>query len=788
MPNINQDPIQNKKKKIKRNNGINYNLRLMIVLFLFTLLIAIVGVGRVGYIKLSGKEYEKQAIYQQLNKVQDKVISPNRGDIIDRNGDTLALGETVFNIILDVRLLVEQNADNQKKTIDSIVSILGVPETEIKELIALDSNGVPKEDSNYYVLRKKVSFAKGKAINDLKLNWLYAEQDTKRTYPGNSLAAQVIGFGNSLGIEGAYNSYMTGVPGRTFRTYEEGGSVVTQRETPIKGDKVVTTLDSNIQKIAEKVCKEAYKEYEPEYTATMVMNPKTGEVYAMAQYPTFDLNDPMKITPLTDDPEFAEQWKKMSEKEQSEYANKIWKNVFISETMEPGSIYKPVVVAMALEEGVITEDESFFCGGSLQVAEYTIHCHNRAGHGTLSLSGVLAQSCNVGMMRIITKVGAEKYLQYQHDFGFGEKSGIDLPNEVDAEGLLYTLDRLNEAEMATSSFGQGFNCTPLQAMVAFGALINGGNVMQPYVVSRVLDGNNNIVFENTPKVVRNVISKSTSDYLRTSLEQVLTEGTGQQAVIKGYRIGGKTGTAQQGDRDLQRYGLSFIAYHSVEDPDIMAMTIIFKPKDYDDSGGEATPVPMMKELMESIIDYEAIPPDDESEAKDNTAQSSYTVKDYTNTKLKNTVQELINEGIDFEIIGSGDVITKQSPAAGTQLDGKPAKILFNISKSNEKVKLVPVPDVTGLTVDAAQKMLEESGFSFSVESDADVLASSSEEDISEEDSEEEGEETFEEETEQIEEPEQDFDISEISSQEVYVQMPSANVKVEEGTVIKIRVK
>lgn len=774
-----------RRKAVKKNRRkpANYRGRLLCMLLVFVILLSYVGFYRVFAIKAKGDEYEKAAIYNQVNKVQDKVVSPNRGDIVDRNGENLAVGETVYNIILDVRLMLEQKEKDQQETIKNIVDIVGIPEETVQSYIALDKDGKPAKDTHYLVLAKKMSIDVGKKITELNCSWLYAEQDTKRSYPHGTMAAQVIGFirgDTSWGLEAMYNDDMTGIPGRTFRTYESNGSIVTQRENPVKGNKLVTTLDANIQQIAEDVCKTAYDSYDPEYTATIVMNPQTGEVYAMAQYPSFDANDPMKITDLgkTD---ISAKWESMTDEEKTTLANKAWQNFNLTATFEPGSIYKPIVAAMALEEGVIKSDDTFYCGGVKTVADYEIHCHNRNGHGTLSLTGVLAQSCNIGMMEIITKLGAEKYIQYQHDFGFGEKTGIDLPSEVSASNLLYSLSDLHSAEMATSSFGQGFNCTPMQAITAFSAIINGGKLMKPYVVSQVVDDEGNIVKENSPQVVRSVVSKSTSDFLRTALEDVMTEGTGKKAVIQGYAIGGKTGTAQQGDRTKQKYTLSFIAYHSISDPNIIALTIIHKPANYSDAGGDATVVPMMKSLLEKIINYEAIPPD--NDGKSGTAQTTtaqkYTVKDYTKTNLKTTIETLIDEGIDFEVIGSGDTIAKQSPAGGTQLDKKPSKLLLSLSDSG-KTTLVPVPDVTGLSESDAKRMLESSGFKCSV---ADDTSEASEQETYEL-------ETASEETTQATEDEtKDTESSKAStSQKVYVQMPSANIKVESGTTVVVRIK
>ncbi len=807
----------NNKPQAPVNRGINVNMyisRLVLFLLASVIVLCYVGYFRVYRIKANGSKWETAAITNQMNKVQDKVISPNRGDIVDRNGESLAVGETVYNIILDVRLLAEQDKEEQKKnlkrdadkrkfpiedTLNQINAILGIPMETLKGYVATNADGTLVKDTNYFILAKKVDYEKGKKINDLGYNWLYGEQDTKRSYPLGTLAAQVIGFNTTWGLESYYNSEMLGIPGRTFRTYEADGSIVTQRETPVKGNKVVTTLDVNLQKFADQVSKEAYDAYSPEYTATVIMNPNTAEIYAMAQYPSFDPNSPMKLTDIVTEQD-QKDFDALTEEEQTKETNRAWKNFVLSETYEPGSVYKPIVVAMALEEGIIKPTDSFVCGGYKRVADREISCHVKSGHGTLDIKGILAQSCNVGMMDIIAKMSPETYLKYQHDFGFGEKTGIDLPGEVAAgPPLIYTLDDLHSAEMATSSFGQGFNVTTIQMINAFAAVINGGKLMKPYIMAQIIDNDGNVIEENEPQLVREVISKETSDWVRTALESVFTEGTGKKAVISGYRFGGKTGTAQQSPRSAQKYNLSFIAYHNVENPDILVATTIHKPEGYSDAGGAATPVPVIKELFEKIIDYEAIPPDtEEGEAPAATAETTYTVKDYTNTSLKSTISELIGLGIDFEVIGSGDTVTKQSPAGGTKLEQKPAKILLNISDKGKKA-LVPVPDVTGLETEDAIRMLESSGFK------ADVSEERSDEDTYEEDievtteAEKKEEETTRkglfsqsdqkdnEHTENTTKTEKD-DAAKKPDTTVYIQMPSAGVKVESGLTVKIRAR
>jgi stage V sporulation protein D (sporulation-specific penicillin-binding protein) len=771
-------------------------------------------IGRIAYWKINyGKEFEANAINNQVNKVNNKVISPNRGDILDRNNEQLAVGETVFNIILDVRILDEQDQIDQTdmerfkakvdeaktseerekaqakyeavvadsamvKTKNALSEICGISEAQFNEYVAKNEDGTLKNDTSYLTIAKKIPYDKGKEINELSYSWLYGEQDTKRSYPYGTLASQVIGFirgDTTTGLESYYNSEMTGTPGRVYRTYESDNSVMTQQVAPKKGNTLVTTLDVNMQQFADEACKEAYNAYNPEFTSTIIMNPNTGEVYAMAQYPSFDCNDPMNLT------DFSDQAKKTAfeaatEEDQLKMANKAWKNVAISETFEPGSIYKPIVVAMALEEGVISENDSFYCGGSKKYGGYEIHCHNRYGHGTLSLEQVIAQSCNVGMMTIMDKLGKDLYYKYRSEFGYMQKTGIDLPAETAADSsyLNYTYDRLNQTELATSSFGQGFNVTAMQSLVAFNALLNGGNIMQPYIVSSIIDQDGNIVKENEPHVVRKILSTETSDTMRKLMEAVVQpNATGKKAVIKGYALGGKTGTAQQGTRidNGGDYTLNFIGYHSVENPDICVMTIIHKPPNYSDASG-ISPAPMLKSVFEKIINYESIPPDYDGEAEVTTDVNSITVSDYTNKNLKTVIDELNSLNVEFTVIGSGDTVVKQAPVAGTKItpgtDGE--KILLNITNSG-KNELATVPDVTGLTEDAAKQTLEAAGLTCYVETRTYSDSGGDDEDVT----------TYITKTSES----TDEDTEEEQQATVETQMPAADVKVQKGTAVKV---
>lgn len=794
------------------------NTRLCWVLAFALIIIVALGVGRVAQLQSQrGQEYEAKAIGNQVNQIMDKVINPNRGSILDRNNQILAVSTNVYNIVLDVRVMVNQEDKVIQQTLQDLSGILEIPMEELSkygQYVPNPEGGVGKTkkpadeayDTHYLVLKQKVDYSVGKQIEELGYNWVIAESDTKRAYPHNTLAAHVIGFvhgANSLGIESQYNDYMVGTPGRIFRTYESNGAVVTRKENATAGNNVITTLDLTIQGFAENAAKKAYDDYAPENCSIVVMNPSTGEVFAMANYPTFDLNNPedlyvndrktvethkiveisaenieLERANLQEGEEIIEESRINSEGEEvitykkkipkseaeikSEKSNMVWNNFCITDTFEPGSIYKPIVTAMAMDEAKLSGNDTFFCPGVKTVADYDIRCHQAGGHGVIDVSGVLAGSCNVGMMEIITKLDRQTYYNCQRNFGFGEKTGIDLPKEISASGLLYSVENLNTAEMATSSFGQGFNCTAIQAISSLAATINGGNLMRPYVVSQVVDENNNVVFENSPKILRKVVSEETSDYTRKTLQSVVTtEGTGKKGIIEGYAIGGKTGTAEQGSRDDNVYTLSYIAYLPVENPEIIAMCVIHKPEgDYESRG--ISPVPVLTEVLENIISYKAIPPSAESEEVELNANQK--AKNYVGMSLREVVSELNMQGRDFELVGSGSVVSSQLPVAGDSIKNEDS-FLFTVS-AEDGVELVAVPNIVGLSEEDAKKMLDAAGLAYYIEKEA-------VEEVVEAEGSENEEAAGEEAT---------------AIQKVYSQTPPEGVKVEGGFQVKVKLR
>lgn len=689
--------------------------KLLFILFVFTIGLASMAV-RVGYLKIvHGAEYETAAKEQQVNRY-DSIISPNRGSIVDRNNQPLAVSTRVYNVILDVRVLCEYKAEEQEKTINALSETLGLDANELKSYLVVDpTTGKPALDTSWKVLAKKQEPEIKEKLESLGVKGVVFENDTKRKYPAGTMAAQVIGFtgDTNYGLEKEYDEEMSGVPGRSFIVYDGKNGAVQQEVAAQDGNTIVTTLDYSIQSYAEAAVKQAMAEYNPENAAAVVMNPQTGEILAMANGLQFDPNNPMAAPVGYEE----SQWNGMSTEERNTILANTWKNFTISSTYEPGSIFKPCVAAAAIEEGVIKNTDSFYCGGKKVVADRSIACHLRSGHGALSVEGVIAQSCNVGMMDIAAKMGVPLFYKYQKNYGVGENTGIDLPNEISAASLMYSEDKIRSTELATMSFGQSFNTNTLQILDAVAAVVNGGNLMRPYVVSQVVDPNGKVVKETKPKVIRKVLSQSTSDAMRKDMIATVEYGTGKKAKIEGYTFGGKTGTAQQAPRSEGKYTVSFVGFIPAENPQYIAITLIHKPESYAD--GVTTVAPMMKDLMENIIKYAGIEPSYtvEGTSSDKT-EEKITVSDYTGSTLFDVLADLDAKGLTYEVVGNGNSVANQAPHGGTQVNTG-SKVLIYVEKGSDESSTanIVVPDVKGKTFEEAKKAIEAEGLTAKAEGD-----------------------------------------------------------------------
>lgn len=705
----------------KSSGGIRANGRFAFILFAFFAAFALM-FGRVLYMKVvHGAEYEAAAKNQQINRY-DITIPPNRGSILDRNNQVLAISTTVYNVALDSLQLAEVaelSPEEQEKTLTTLCEYF--PELDyntLKQYVTINpETGELYMNNHWKYLVKGIERSVKEELEAMNLKGVYFEKSSKRSYPLNSSACHLVGFTRGdaqWGLEGYYNSYMEGTPGRSFILYNGADSVVHQDYDAKDGDTIITTIDYNIQKIAEEVVAETAAEWPAKNVAAMVMDPYTGEVYAMAESHSFDLNNPNEIPEWETDITYTENWDQLSNEEQLNYLNTMWKNFCVSDTYEPGSIFKPMVVAAGLEEGVITPNSSFPCGGYTDIGGYRIYCHLRSGHGTINIEQIMAQSCNMGVIQIANLLGVDKFYEYQREFGFGDYTGIDLPGE--AAGLLHEKEAIGPTELATMSFGQTFNCTSIQVIAAFSSLINGGNLVKPHVVSQIVDADGNVVMQNDTEVVRRVISEKTSAYMRTALKATVENGLAKKLQIDGYSIGCKTGTAEQGSRtndDL--WALSNMSYFPAENPKYIVFTVINQPSDYVE--GVQTPTPMTKKLIEGIIKYDNLEPTQPVEDEANLSQNkTVTVADYTDSVIFDVIGDLDGKELTYKVVGNGNTVVNQVPKGGTTVDVGSEVILY-VQRSEEDTGTVSVPNVVGKNYEQAETTLTNAGFTVAFEGD-----------------------------------------------------------------------
>ena len=558
----------------------------LVMLFVAIVLAFVFLVGRITYINAaSGDKYTKVVLDQQ--QYDSRTIPFKRGDIVDRNGTKMATSERVYNVILDVKVMMSDK-DYIEPTIEVLKDCFGIEEDKVRELMDKSPS------SRYNILQKGVDYAKAKEFEkidkddkkypDVKGIWL--EEDYIRTYPYSTLASDVIGFtvdGNvgSNGIEASYTSILNGTDGREYGYLDDSSSFERTVKEADNGSTVVSTIDLQVQNIVEKHILEFNDAHKNETTpgegskntAVIVMNPQNGEILAEASYPNYDLNNPRDISKYYSEEELAA----MSDDEKIEKLNELWNNFCISDTYEPGSTFKPFTIAAGLETGILTGDENYVCGGVLHVGDHDIHCSNRDGHGPQTLKQSLENSCNVALMEIGQSIGTEEFCRYQKLFGFGEYTGIDLPGEGSTEGLLYTPENMDAASLATNAFGQNFNVTMTQMVAAFSSLINGGDYYKPHVVKQIQDDNGNVTENRDPVLMKKTVSKETSDILKDYMLGVVQEGTGSLAAVEGYDVGGKTGTAEKLPRGNGKYLVSFIGYAPQENPEVVVYVVVDEP-------------------------------------------------------------------------------------------------------------------------------------------------------------------------------------------------------------------
>ncbi len=574
----------------------------LVVLF-FLVLSAFVGLSvRLFYIgKDNGAEYEKQVLSQQQ---YDSITLPfKRGDILDRNGTVLATSERVYNLIVDAKLVLEKE-EYLQPTVNALRSCFpALDQTELNEYLNANKQKEKEQRAQYKIFLKQLTYDEIEPFLDLEedekrgknIKGVWFEKEYRRYYPNGKLASDVIGFitednKGTYGLEEYYNETLNGIVGREYG-YLNNDSILERTVKPaVDGYTVVSTMDANVQSIAEKYLNKFMEEYtdnEREGAGALnagciMMEINTGNVIAMASAPGFDLNNPKDISALYTPEEIA-----AMEEDGTIYDayNQLWRNYCISDTYEPGSTIKPFTVASALDCGAIKGNETYLCTGKREIGGWPIKCHSTYGDGELTVKQAVEKSCNVALMYIAEAEGKSYFCDYQHNFNFGLKTNIDLAGEARTVGLVYEEKDMGPTELATCSFGQGFNVTMIQMITGFCSLVNGGNYYEPHMVSRIVSQDGSTVRTIEPRVLKQTISPSVSDTIVDYCNGVVIEGTGVTARPAGYAIGGKTGTAEMVPRDKINYVVSFMGYAPADDPKIAIYVVVDRPNvaDQDDA-------------------------------------------------------------------------------------------------------------------------------------------------------------------------------------------------------------
>jgi len=661
------------------------------------------------------KKYQSMAIEQQT---RDTVITPKRGVIYDRNMKEIAVSATAETVFISP---AEMETEEDARTVAKILS----------ETLELEYDDVLKKTENkksyYQVIKKKIDIEAAtklrEQIKEHGVKGIHLAEDTKRYYPYGSFASQVIGFCGDdntglFGIEMKYENVLKGMPGRVIAAKNARGTDMSfqyeEYHDAQNGQNLVLTIDETIQQVLENHLRTAVIDGKIENRgAGIVYNIKTGEILAMATYGDFDLNAPFEIT----DPEAIKRIEEASEDERktvrSNELQASWRNKFISDAYEPGSVFKILTVAMGYEEGVVNENSSFNCPGGLRVADRTIHCWKREGHGNVSLSQALEKSCNCALMNIAARIGNEKFYNYCEGFGLLDKTGVDLIGE--ASGYFFNekdfKNPKNKVSLAVASFGQTFKVTPMQIVCAVGAVVNDGKLMKPHLVKEIVDDNGIVIKKNEAEIVRQIISEKTSDFINASIEETVATGTGKNARVSGYRIGGKTGTSEKVDEytaeEGKKYIASFFGVAPMEDPEIAILVMLDTPRGIYLEGSQLA-APVAGKVFGEILPYLGFEP-------------TYTADELVGAEV--TMPNLIGgtgEGVNkllstnrnyssftIKTVGDGKVCTDQLPAEGSKIPKNSTIVVYMGGKAEGEQ--VEMPNVIGMTPESANKVLTNAG-------------------------------------------------------------------------------
>lgn len=540
--------------------------------------------GRLIYIMVFQSEYY-QKLADELHE-RERSIKAARGDIVDRNGLVLAANKTVCTISV-----IHSQIEDEERVIEVLANELGMDRESVEKKVT--------KISSREKIKSNVDKEIGDRIREYNLAGVKVDEDYKRYYPYGSLASKVMGFTGAdnqgiIGLEVQYDKYLMGTDGKILTETDAAGvereNVVEKRIEAIKGDTLVTTIDYNIQEYATQAALKVLEEKQANYVSIIIMNPQNGEIYAMVNVPEFDLNNPYELNyenNITDSEELQNA------------LNRMWRNQCINDTYEPGSTFKIVTATAGLETGVVTKDSTFSCPGFKIVEDRRIRCHKIAGHGAETFVEATMNSCNPVFIEVGLRIGKDRYFEYLEKLGILSKTGIDLPGE--AGTIIHKIENVGDVELATMSFGQSFQITPLQLLRAASAVINGGRLVTPHFAIRTIDADGNVTNEFQYKQQSGAISEGTSETMRYILEKVVSEGGGIKGQVDGYKIGGKTATSEKLPRGNAKYIASFIGYAPADNPEIIAICIIDEPVGIYYGGTIAAPV--ISNVYSNILPY-----------------------------------------------------------------------------------------------------------------------------------------------------------------------------------------
>lgn len=679
--------------------------RIVVIMIIMILALSIVsGSSLVNIMIINGEKYQSKASEQQL---YDSLVTAPRGDIYDRNMQILATSTTAWTVYITPNGIKKISGDKERETVRTTIA------KGLSEILDVDYETVynnTDKNSYYVIVKKKIDKATADKVRqfiadnkDLEITkYIGLDETTKRYYPNDSLASVVLGFVGSdeqglAGIESYYDNELTGIAGRVVAAKNAAGTdmpfTYEKVEEAVKGNSLVLTLDSYIQHTAEKYLQTAIEQnLIAERGAAVVMNVKTGAILAMAVKGDFNPNEPFVLSAEDQAKVDATEVEEEKTKLKNELLNRQWRNKAVSDTYEPGSVFKIVTASVAIEENLINKNNSFYCNGRITVAGQGYGCWKHGGHGTQDLSLAIANSCNPAFITIGQLVGISTFSKYFKAFGFAEKTGIDLPGE--SRSTYHSEENMGVVELASSSFGQTFNVTPVQLLAAVSAAVNGGYLVQPHLLEKTVNDEGKVVKTTTTSYKRQVISETTSATMRELMEFVSENGA-KNSLVSGYRIGAKTGTSQKVSK-IQATGESYLYIGScltvapIEDPEVAVFVMLDEPKGSNYYGGVIS-APVNSKIMSDVLPYLGYEP---SYTEEELKKLAISVPDTVGNSLADAKGKITTAKLQYKVVGSGDEVVRQLPEAGSKVISGGVVILYTAESDSTNVT---VPEFRGLT-------------------------------------------------------------------------------------------